>query len=265
VAGPAPVSETAVATSALGERYRRVALPLVAVAPRTAGLTTLVRGSTTMYTDAAVETFAAAVVLWVDGRPAWETEARGLDYFHPAELRLPATGAGEPGLLEVFITREAYVTGAERPRAPGYEESWVFLVGGPAPGDTAVSVPSVPYLGSRKKGIDHKYQCFAGLRLATGQWRSTAYVINPYPEPLDLRGWLQAPSGAAEEVLSAPVPGRSVRALDLLDLAAAGGDPARFDYGTLIVWGSLKPQGYVAIQSPDGRTRAMDHFNPFWS
>jgi hypothetical protein len=259
------VSVTAPVVSALGERYRSVALPLVAVAPRAAGVTTLVRGSTTMYTDASAEPFAAAVVLWVDGHPVWETEARGLDYFHPAEIRVPAAPGAEPGLLEVFITREAYVTGAERPRAPGYEESWVFLVGGPSPGDTAVSVPSVPYIGSRKKGIDHKYQCFAGLRLAAGRWRSTAYVINPYPEPLDLRCWLQATSGAAEEVLGAPVPGRSVRALDLLALAAAGGDPARFDYGALVVWGSLKPQGYVAVQSPDGRTRAMDHFNPFWS
>jgi hypothetical protein len=259
------VSTVAPAASALGERYRRVALPLVAVAPRTAGLTTVIRGSTTMYTDTAGERFAAAVVLWVDGVPTWETEALGLDYFHPAEIRVPATGGGEPGLLEVFVTREAYVTGAERPRKPGYEESWVFVVGGRAAADTAVSVPSVPYIGSRKKGIDHKYQCFAGLRLGAGRWRSTAYVINPYPDPLDLRCWLQAAGGAAEDVLSVPVPGRSVRALDLLALAAAGGDPARFDYGTLVVWGSLKPQGYVAIESPDGRTRAMDHFNPFWS
>ena len=258
-------SPPASGTLTLLERYRRVALPLVAVAPRTPGLSTLVRGSTTMYGDAAAEKFAAAVALWTDGALAWETEVRDLDYVHPAEIRVPdARAAGEPGLLEVFITREAYVDGVERPRVPGYEESWVFLVGGPAPGDTAVSVPSVPYIGSRKKGIDHKYQCFAGLRLARA-WRSIGYVINPYPDPLDLRCWLQSTAGRAEEVLARPVPGRSVRTLDLTSLAAAGGAPDRFDYGTLIVWGSLKPQGYVAIQSPDGRTRAMDHFNPFWS
>jgi hypothetical protein len=193
-------------------------------------------------------------------------EARGLDYFHPAEIRVPdAVAPGEPGLLEVFVTREAYVTGAARPRVPAYEESWVFLVGGAGAADTAVSVPSVPYIGSRKRGIDHKYQCFAGLRLGGPGWGATAYVINPYPEPLDLRCWLQARGGALEEVWQSPVPGRSVRALDLLALAAAGGPPERFDYGTLIVWGSLKPQGYVAVRSPGGRTRAMDHLNPFWS
>jgi hypothetical protein len=175
----------------------------------------------------------------------------------------PVEADAEPGLLFIYATRQAYLDGRETPRVPGFEETWVFTVS--EAGDVAVSVPAVPFIGSRKKGIDHHYQCFAGLRLAPGRWRSTAWVINPYPDPLDLRAWLQSPRGELAEILAAPVTPRSVRELDLLAAAAAAGDPARFDYGTLIAWGSLKPQGYVAIAGPDGRTRAMDHFNPFWS
>jgi hypothetical protein len=240
----------------LEARYRKVALPLVSLAPRVPGMITLVRGSTTMYTDEPREPFAAGVFLYADGGLVWETEVRGLDYGHPAEVRVPAVDtAARPGLVFVYVTRQAFVDGAAAPRVPGYEESWIFLV----------SVPSVPYIGSRKKGIDHKYQCFAGLRLQPGRWRSIAWVMNPYPDPLELRAWLQAPGGAAVEVAGGPVPGRSVRELDLALLASAAGDAGRFDYGTLVVWGSLKPQGYVAVQTWEGRMRAMDHFNPFWS
>jgi hypothetical protein len=248
----------------LEARYRKVALPLVSVAPRAPGLVTLVRGSATMYTDEPREAFAAGVVLYVDGALVWETEARGLDYAHPVEVRVPPVETtGGPGLLFVYVTRQAYVDGSATPRVPRYEETWVVLVSAGA-GDTAVSVPSVPYIGSRKKGIDHKYQCFAGLRMQPGRWRSIAWVMNPYPDPLDLRVWLQTTRGAAVEVPGGPVPGRSVRELDLVALAGTAADPGRFDYGTLVVWGSLKPQGYVAVQTWEGRTRAMDHFNPFW-
>lgn len=245
-------------------RYRRAALPLVSVAPRVPGLATLVRGSATMFTDDPDEKFAAGIFLYVEGKLVWEAEVPGLDYFHAAQVRVPdAEAPSEPGLLFIYATKQAYLDGTRSPRAPGFEESWVFLVS-EGTGELAVSVPAVPYIGSRKKGIDHKFQCFAGVRLVPGEWSSTAYVLNPYPDPIELRCWLQAPRGQLVEVLTCPVPPRSVRALDLLDLAAAAGDPRRFDYGTLIVWGSLKPQGYVAIQGPNGRTRAMDHFNPFW-
>jgi hypothetical protein len=255
---------TVAAPATLEARYRKVALPLVAVAPRVPGLVTLVRGSATMYTDEPREPFAAGVFLYVDGALVWESESRGLDYVHPAEARVPRVETtGQPGLLFVYVTRQAYVDGTAAPRVPGYEESWVFLVS-EGRGDTAVSVPSVPYLGSRKKGIDHKYQCFAGLRLQPGRWRSIAWVMNPYLDALELRAWLQTTRGQAVEVTSVAVPGRSVRALDLAALAMAAGNPGRFDYGTLIVWGSLKPQGYVAVQTWEGRTRAMDHLNPFW-
>lgn len=257
MAGSAPVGAEA--------RFRRVSLPLVSVAPRARGFATLVRGSATMFTDDPGEKFAAGIFLYVEGKLEWETEVPGLDYFHPVEVRVPdADTPSEPGLLFVYATRQSYLDGTLTPAAPAFEESWVFLVS-EGTGDVAVSVPAVPYIGSRKKGIDHKYQCFAGVRLVPGQWRSTAYVINPYPDPSELRCWLQAPRGALAEVPARSVPPRSVRALDLLSLAAGTGDPRRFDYGTLIVWGSLKPQGYVAIQGPNGRTRAMDHFNPFWS
>jgi hypothetical protein len=249
----------------LEARYRKVALPLVSLAPRVPGMIALVRGSATMYTDESREPFAAGVFLYADGELVWEREARGLDYGHPAEIRVPPVDtAARPGLLFVYVTRQAFMDGAAAPRVPGYEESWVFLVSAGA-GETAVSVPSVPYIGSRKKGIDHKYQCFAGLRLQPGHWRSIAWIMNPYPDPLELRAWLQATGGASVEVAGGPVPGRSVRELDLAQLAGAAGDAGRFDYGTLVVWGSLKPQGYVAVQTWEGRTRAMDHFNPFWS
>lgn len=218
-----------------------------------------------MFTDDPKEKFSAGVFLYVEGELVWETEVRGLDYFHPAGIRVPdAEVPSEPGLLFIYATKQAYLDGTLTPTSLAFEESWVFLVS-EGSGEVAVSVPAVPFIGSRKKGIDHKYQCFAGVRLLPDEWRSTAYVINPYPDPIELRCWLQASGGALAEVLTGSIPPRSVRVLDLLGLAAGAGDARRFDYGTLIAWGSLKPQGYVAIQGPNGRTRAMDHFNPFWS
>lgn len=242
-------------------RYRRVALPMISVAPP--GVDTIVRGSATMFGDDPAERFAAAAFLYVGGEAIWEGEKTGLDYDHPVSLRVPEV-TSEPGLLFIYATREAYLDGTAAPRVPRFEESWVFLTSG-GDGATAVSVPAVPYIGSRKQGIDHKYQCFAGLRMAPEGWRSVAYVMNPYPDPLELRGWLQSPRGQLIEVVTDTVPACSVRAIDLVEAAARVQRPDTFDYGTLVVWGSLKPQGYVAIQGPDGRTRAMDHFNPFWA
>lgn len=245
-------------------RFRRVSLPLVSVAPRVRNVVTLVRGSATTFTDDPKEQFAAGVFLYVEGGLVWETVVAGFDYFRPVEVRVPPTAIStEPGLLFIYVTRQACLDGTLTPEVPTYEETWVFLVS-EGTGEMAISVPAVPYIGSRKKGIDHKYQCFAGVRLVPDEWRSSAYVINPYPDPVQLRCWLQSPRGVLAEVLSDSVAPRSVREVDLLDAAAAVGDPQRFDYGTLIVWGSLKPQGYVAIRGPNGRTRAMDHFNPFW-
>ena len=257
MAGSAPVD--------VETRFRRVALPLVSVAPRSKDCTTIVRGSPTMFGDHPHERFALGIFLYVDGTLAWHQTMEGLDYAHPAEVRIPATETpSEPGLLFIYITRQAYLEGAETPPKMQFEESWVFLAS-ESSGSVAVSVPAVPYIGSRKQGIDHKYQCYAGLRLAGEGWRSVAYAINPYPEPLELRCWLQSVRGHVQRLEDCTLPGRSVRALDLTEMATVAGDPGRFDYGTLVAWGSLKPQGYVAIVGPDGRTRAMDHFNPFWS
>ena len=245
--------------------FRRVSLPLVSIAPRGKDVTTIVRGSATMFGDRPDEPFALGVFLYIDGALVWQHTIEGLDYAHPAEVRVPAAERpAEPGLLFIYATRQAYLHGAETPRKPEFEESWVFLVSDGS-GALAVSFPAVPYIGSRKKGIDHKYQCYAGLRLVPQRWRSVAYVINPYPDPLDLRCWLQSTRGRLERVVERTLPPKSVRAIDLLETAAVAGDPARFDSGTLIAWGSLKPQGYVAIAGPAGRARAMDHFNPFWS
>jgi len=244
------------------ERYARVCLPMLGVTPRQPGVGTSVRAAPTMLGDDADEVFAAAAVLYVDGRLAWEGEARGLTYARPGELRIPPAGApSPPGALFVYTTREAHLAGAA-PRRKRYEETWAFIVSEDG-GEWAVSIPTVPYIGSGKKILDNHYHCFPGVRLGP-EWRTTAYVINPYPDPLEARAWLQSTRGRTVEVLApCEVGGRSVRVLELARSPHAGA--LDLDFATLVVWGNLKPQGYVAIADARGRVRAMDHFHPFWS
>ena len=251
---------------ALEEDYRRVSLPLLALAPRVKGMSTWVRGSSAAFTNDPGERFAVGVFLYAEGELVWGGEERGVAHGDLVDLRVPeATVESDPGVLFIYATKQVYLDGEPVPRKR-FEETWVFLASEER-GSLAVSIPAVPYIGSLKPVIDNHYLCFPGVRMVRGVWSSTAYVINPYPDQISMRCWLQATDGKTGDVPAASaIPPKSVRAVELPQSfdGSITGNPERFDYGTLVVWCNLKPQGFVAIRDGSGRTRAMDHFHPFW-
>jgi hypothetical protein len=88
--------------------------------------------------------------------------------------------------------------------------------------------------------------------------------VNPYPEPISVDCWVQTVRGRRVNVVrGVDVPGPGARAIDVrAELGQGGLDGV--DYGTLLVWAPLKPQGFVAIEDSAGRIRSMDHFHPIW-
>jgi len=244
------------------KRYRDVSLPMLGVIPAGAGVTASVRVAPSALSDEPGERFAIGLFAYVDGTLVDAREVRDLSYGRPAEIavRLPET-AHAPALLVVYTTRQAVLDGAVKDRKR-FEESWIFLASDD--GRLAVSIPSVPYMGSNKRVVDNHFLSFPGLRVARKHWRPTAYLVNPYPEAIAATCWIETRRGKRVDVArDIDVPGPGVRAIDVVDTLGTRATDS-VDYGTLIAWAPLKPQGFVAVADSAGRVRSMDHFHPIW-